>query len=433
MTDKTIFSNDAEVAVLSIILNNPDMVYELDGLKSFMFSALAHQALYLEIEQMIEKQIPTEPALIISQLESSNEISRVGGKKYIEQLTNYIYNKDTLPQYRNLLMNQYKARSLVSLASSKATPDKININAIDDEISQFKLQLDKLMETRGGLQTFHVGDTVKSVYEEILSRQANPGIRGSTWGVEKIDVATGGKCPGELIIIGGRPGSGKSALVFNSIMQDAKSGVPSLLFEREMRNQEVVERLVSIETGIPITNIRLGILTKPQVELIYDSLGKIKQLPIYIDTSYRASDPYYLEATVNKYKNLHGIKNIYLDYLQLLVERDDGQTNALGRVSRLFKTLCNELDICGILLSQLNRGVENRDDKRPVLSDLRQSGNLEEDADIVVGLYRDGYYNKDTKFKNMMEFIILKYRNGPVGTISVKFEEETNKITGLGV
>jgi replicative DNA helicase len=404
------------------------MVHELDGLKSFMFAATPHQNLFLEIQGMIERQIPTEPALLIAELESSNTISKVGGKKYIEQLCSYEYNKDTLSEYRNLVIKSYKARSLISLGASVASVEKVNVDNVDNEIGRIKVSLDKLLESRGGTQTIHIGDSVTKVYEDIINGRLNAGLRGASWGIGSLDKATGGKCPGELIIIGGRPGQGKSSVLFNSIFEDARNGNASLLFEREMRTQEVTERLISLDTGIPITNIRLRILTDSQVRQIYESLERIKKLPIYIDTSYRSTDPYYIESTVNKYKRLYDIKVVYLDYIQILVERDDNQTNEIGKYSRLFKTLANELDICSIMASQLNRQVESRENKRPVLSDLRQSGNLEEDADIVVGLYRDEYYNPETRYKNLMEFIILKYRNGPPGTVTIKFDDVTNKI-----
>lgn len=432
--NKSIFSNDSEVAVLSIILNNPEMVHELDGLKSFMFAASPHQALFLEIESMVERQIPAEPALIIAQLEASNTINKVGGKKYIEQLCSNKFNKDTLAEYRTLVIKAYKARSLISIASSASNIEKITVDNIDEQITQFKRSLDTLQEVRGGVQTVHIGDVVKEIYDDIVSRQENPnGIAGVSWGTEMkdLDAATGGKCAGDLLIIGGRPGMAKSALIINSILADAKAGVASLLFEREMRTPQVVERMVSIETGIPITNIRLGILTKQQVITIYNSLMEIKKLPIYIDTSYRSTDPYYIESTINKHKNINDVKVVYLDYIGLLVDRDENQTQEIGRYSRLFKSISNELGICSIIVSQLNRGVEMRDNKRPVMSDLRQSGNLEEDADLVVGLYRDEYYNKETRAKNLMEFIILKHRNGPPGTVSLHFDDPTNKITGV--
>lgn len=429
--EKTIFSNDAEVAVLSTILNYPDSVHELDGLRYFMFSSTPHQNLFLEIEGMIERQVPAEPALIIAQLEANDEISKVGGKKYIEQLVGQNFNKETICDYRNIIIKAYKARSLISLGASVSTADKVHIDNVDEQIASFKKSLDTLLEFRGGLQTIHVGDATKQVYDELVARSENPnGISGSTWGIKDLDNATGGKCAGDLWVIGGRPGQGKTALIVNSILADGKAGVPSLLFEKEMRTQQLVERMIAIESGIPITNLRLGILNKHQVAQIYDTLADIKKLPIYIDTSYRISDPYYIESTVNKYHNIQGVKNVYLDYIGLLVERDDNQVNEIGRFSRLFKSLSNELGICSVILSQLNRGVESRENKRPMMSDLRQSGNLEEDADLVIGLYRDEYYNKQTSFKDLMEFIILKHRNGAPGTVTLKFDSQTNKVTG---
>lgn len=430
MAERSAFTNDAEVAVLSIILNNPDLVHELDGLKSFMFSSTPHQNLYLEIEEMIEEQTPPDAGLIIAKLESKDLISKVGGKKYIEQLRNYVYNKDTIYEYRNLIIDAYKARSLVSIGSSVSTLEKVNIEKIDEEIGRVKNSLDQILETRAGTQTVALGDTVKRVYEGIVDGRLNAGLRGESWGISELDKATGGKCPGELIIVGGRPGSGKSSVLFNSIYTDAKNGVASLLFEREMRVEEVAERLVSLDTGIPITSIRLRILTDSQVKQIYESLERLKKFPIYIDTSYRSTDPYYIESTVNRYKRLYDIKVVYLDYIQILVDREDNQVNEIGRYSRLFKTLANELNICSIMASQLNRGVESRENKRPALSDLRQSGNLEEDADIVVGLYRDEYYNPETRYKGLMEFLILKYRNGPPGTVTIRFDSDTNRIHG---
>ena len=135
-----------------------------------------------------------------------------------------------------------------------------------------------------------------------------------------------------------------------------------------------------------------------------------------------------MEAVIRKYKSIHDIKVAYIDYIQLMVERDANQTQELGRVSRKLKLMANTLDMTIVSMSQLNREVEHRDNKRPVMSDIRQCGNLEEDADFVVGLYRDEYYNKDSKDKGKLEFIILKQRNGPTGTTILKFNQENNQI-----
>jgi replicative DNA helicase len=245
--------------------------------------------------------------------------------------------------------------------------------------------------------------------------------------MKDIDLTTGGKCVGDLWIIGGRPGSGKSAMMCNSIIADGRAGVPVLFFEKEMNYQSLIERLVAIDSAVPIQNIRLGLLDKKQVEEIGLSMKRIREFPIYLDTTF-SSDIHYMESTIYKYKSSKKIEVVYLDYLQLMSERGDNQTAELGQISRMCKLIANDQNVCVIAASQLNRRVEERDNKRPIMSDLRQSGNLEEDADYVIGLYRDEYYNPDTKFKNMMEFTILKARNGPVGTITLRFNPESNKV-----
>ncbi len=430
MAENNIIVNDSEVAVLSIVLKNAEMVHELDGLKFFMFSSTIHQNIFAEMEEMAQSQTPIDPALLIATLEAKGTLNSSGGKKYIEQLAGYDFKKETFVERRTLVIKSYKARSLISYGNM-IKADKINVDRVDEQINELKKNLDSLLEVRGGTQTIRLGEVAREVYEEILKRKESPGIAGASWGIGDLDLATGGKCAGDLWVIGGRPGMAKTALILNSILVDAKAGVPSLLFEKEMRTQQVYERLISIETGIPITNIRLGILTPKQIDLIYEALNSMKGLPIYIDTSYRSSDPYYIESTIHRFVNLHQIKVVYLDYIGLLVDRDENQTQEIGRYSRLFKSLSNELGICSILISQLNRGVEMRDNKRPIMSDLRQSGNLEEDADLVVGLYRDEYYNKETNAKHLMEFIILKHRNGPPGVVTLRFDDPTNKITGV--
>lgn len=423
-------TTDAEVAVLSIVLKSPELAYELSGLKNYMFSSNPHQTLFREIEERLEKQSPIDAGLIIADLESSGELAKIGGRKHIDFLVNQNVKEETLQEYKNIIINSWKTRTLVSMGNG-LTVENVNADNVEKVILDTKKSLDELTLLSGESKTVKIGDIVKEVYEEIKSRSENPGIKGSTWGIKDLDNATGGKCPGELWIIGARPGQGKSALVCNSILADARSGVPSLLFSKEMRTQEISERLISLISGVPITNIRLGVLDESMVKKIYQSLEELKGYPIYIDSSFRNSDLAYMESTIVKYKRQFDIKVVYLDYIQIAVDRDDNQTQEIGRVSRLFKGLSNELPICSVLVSQLNRAVELRDNKRPILSDLRQSGNLEEDADMVVGLYRDEYYNKETKYKNLMEFNILKYRNGAVGSITLKFEPVTNLISGV--
>ena len=425
----SLFSTDAEVAVLSILLKNKDAIYSINGLRDFMFSSSLHQVLFKEMQELGEANSSVDLAIITASLESKKKLDKVGDRKYLSVLVEKDFDAKNFKEYIDIIIASYKARALVELASS-VNSEELNSDNIDENIHRFRHSLDSMMEHVGGSSTLHISETARSAFDEIVARTKSPGIRGTTWGASHIDNMTGGKCGGDFWIISGRPSQGKSSIMFNSILADSKAGIPSLVFEKEMRPQEVMERFISIESGIPITNIRQGLLKSKELELIHDTISDIQKYPIYIDNTYH-SDLYFLEASINKHKRLYDIQNVYLDYIQLFSTRDDGQTAELGRISRMLKLLANDLNICTIALSQLNRLVESRDNKRPVMSDLRQSGNLEEDADFVVGLYRDEYYNPQTPHKGLMEFIIQKNRSGPVGTITIKFEPETNRIFDL--
>jgi replicative DNA helicase len=424
MTEK-LFSTEHEVSVLSVLLKYPELYYGT-GVRFFMMSSLANQTIFQEIEILNEKQLVPDLQMVTNSLDSSGNLAKVGGKEYLNFLITQDVNKDNLKEYASYLISSYKGRVFIS-AASKVKADALTLDNVDDSIHEFKKTLDTLTESSGGGATVHIGDGINKAYDEIVTRTANPGIRGTTWGLKDIDTVTGGKCPGELWIIGGRPGSGKTALMCNSILADGKSDTPVLLFEKEMNYQSLIERLVSIDSGIPITNIRLGNLKDKEMKEIGASMSRIRKYPIYLDTSF-SSDVNYIESTIFKYKSSKGVKIVYLDYLQLISDRGENQTYELGQISRMCKLLANDQGICVIAASQLNRKVEDRDNKRPIMSDLRQSGNLEEDADYVIGLYRDEIYDHDTKFKGMMEFILLKNRSGAMGTITLKFEPESNKL-----
>lgn len=424
MTD-TLFSDEHEIAVLSILLKHPDLYYGT-GVRYFMMSSVPREVIYKEIEILNEKQLVPDIQMVANSLESSGRLSAVGGRAYLEYLISQDYNKDNLKEYATYLIASYKGRIYVE-AAGKVKAEKLTLDNVDDSIHEFRKTLDTLTEASGGGGTVHIGDGIRKAFEEIVARTANPGIRGASWGMGDVDTITGGKCPGDLWIIGGRPGSGKTAVICNSIIADGRAGVPVLFFEKEMNYQSLVERLTAIECGVPIQNIRQGLLDKKQIEEIGTAMRKIREYPIYIDTTF-SSDIHYVESTIYKFKASKNVQVVYIDYLQLMAERGEFQTAELGQISRMGKLIANDQSVCVIAASQLNRQVEARDNKRPVMSDLRQSGNLEEDADYVIGLYRDEYYNKETKYKNMLEYLILKARNGPVGTITLRFDPESNRV-----
>lgn len=218
-----------------------------------------------------------------------------------------------------------------------------------------------------------------------------------------------------------------SAVMCNSSLSTAKEGNPNLIFSYEMPKNTLIDRFLSLETKIGISDIRLGLINQKQIDELSEATKIIDGLPIYIDTNF-AGNIGYLSSTIRRYKRLHDIKVVYLDYIQLMAERSTNATNELGQISRELKLLANNLGIGIVIFSQLNRLLEVRPDKRPILSDLRQSGNLEEDADVAAFLYRDEYYNKESRDVGVLEFIIRKNRNGAVGTIPLMFDPTTTTI-----
>lgn len=248
---------------------------------------------------------------------------------------------------------------------------------------------------------------------------------------DKVDDYYGFTLDGDgLFLLGDMTVTHNTAIMCNCVLNNSRTGAKSLIFEHEMDKQSIVERFLAIDCGMPIINIRMGNLDNSELERINKMFLSYKELPIFLDTNF-GSDMEYVKSTIRKYHKLHNINLVYIDYLQLLVPRTANMTMDLGAVSRDMKILATQLDISIILLSQLNRAVETRDDHRPNLSDLRQSGNLEEDADIVAMLYRDEMYNEDSDKKGVMEFIIRKHRNGPLGMFPLNFKKDTNKVTDM--
>lgn len=421
------YKYDAETAILSIIINFPDQIFSLQQLKPFMFSSMPNQVLFDAMMELSKNNSIPEKVLLISWLESRNKLNDSGGKDYIEYLSNQRSDVSNISQFESIIVSAYKARQIIStIASVKNNLD--NINNVDQIIADLRKTIDSLDENSGGDTTLEISSYVETAWQEIKEKIEHPEKSGTPLGIKSLDSITGGIRGGEYFLIAGRPGMLKTGLMCNSILATARAGNPVLVFSLEMRRQPLVERLLSIESGVPVQNLRLGTLDKKEIEIIQGSLKSFKNLPIYIDTMFSPS-LYYATNTIRKYVRNKGVKIVYLDYLQLFAERSENQTQELGHLSRTFKLLANELNIGMVILAQVNRLVELRPDKRPILSDIRQCGNIEEDIDLAGFLYRDEYYTGEkSKYPGIMEFIIRKNRNGPIGMLPLNYKLDTNKI-----
>ena len=426
MTEE-LFQIDAEAAVLSIILRAPEKMVELRNVKPFMFSSTPNQNLFSTFMELEESGLVPDTNLILSYLKTKGKDLLIGGKDYLGYLVKQDFSVDNLLEFERHVVNAFKTRSLIKMSSN--IPSSITTTGdVDAVINTLRNSLDDLSTNSGGDTTSPIESILRDTFTNLKERISNPGIRGSSTGLKDLDTVTSGMNPGDEWIIAGRPSQGKSACALNICLNQGKLNIPSLYFSLEMPKNKLAERLISIDTGINSNSIRLGSLNQEEVTLITDSIKRIKSYPIFIDSNFRM-DMDYILATVRRYKKMYDVKVVYLDYIQLLADRTNDATNELGRLSRGFKLMANELGICSVILSQLNRLVETREDHHPIMSDLRQSGNLEEDTDVVIGIYRDFMYHRDTKYPDLMELEILKQRDGPSGgMVPVTFENSTNRV-----
>lgn len=425
------FIVDAEIAVLSIILNNPEKVFEVFDLKSEMLTSSPNQILWGIISQLSEERHLPEINLLISRLKEKNKLERAGGIEYLTFLKAQSFRSENLLEYEKQVINNYKTKMLYSL-SSKITGELDSGEQIESIMTRLRGSLDELDSTSNEASVASIETVARDTWEQILYRVDHPGLRGVPTGLADLDSISGGYCEQDLWIIAGRPSMGKSAGMFNSALALGKAGVPVLLCSKEMNKVSCMERFIALESKIPLIDVRSGIYTKNTLDGISDSIKALKSLPIYIDDVCYTID--YVISTIRKYKKLYDVRVVFIDYIQLFATKEENLAQEIGSYSRRLKQLAKELKITIVVLSQLNRKVEMRDEKRPILSDLKESGDLEQDADIVIMYYRDEYYYKEkSKLKGMIEFLIRKFRNGPIGVLTFQFDAPTNIISVDGI
>jgi replicative DNA helicase len=426
------YNIDSEIGTLNILLNNPDLAESTPNLKPFMYSASTNSAIYDCIYTIQSQGHIPDYTLVYNKLIAEGNLDKAGGKEYLEYIKSSTeFTKENLSEFTKQIINGYKARSLVSITSN--INKKVETEDIDTVISNLETQLGNLQENSASDKVVDFYSATKTTWDELEFRMNNPGITGITTGLKSLDLHTGGFNKGKLWIIAARPSMGKSMLLANMLLRGAESmrdtGEYQLVFSLEMQNSELISRMLALHTGVALEDILFGTLTQRQLEQIQEGMKYFKTLPILLDDT-PGTNAMRFNSIVRRYNRTKKIRVVHFDYLQLGVERDEGQMNELGRFTKTAKNLAKELDATCVFYSQLNRGVESRDDKRPLLSDLRQSGNIEEDADIVNMLFREDYYLQEkSKHKGVLEHLLRKNRNGKVGMFTSKFDGALMRIT----
>jgi len=430
-------SLEAEQSLLGgLLIDNEalDKVADIVSVKDFYRQD--HQIIYQHIHRLIERSQPADIVTVGESLESNSELNTVGGLEYLGLLAESTPTAANIRGYAQIIRERSIMRSLVEVGTD------IVDNALSPQGRDAQQLLDesesKIFQIAEAGKNDRIGFTdIKELLPQVAERidqlfqRDNPSdVTGIPTGYKDLDMMTSGLQPGDLIIIAGRPSMGKTSLALNICEYVAiDTGLPSAVFSMEMASTQLVSRLIGSVGKLNQHKMRTGQLDDNDWEKLSYALGQLNEAPIFIDEG-SALNPYEVRARARRlHKQCGRLGLIVIDYLQLMGSAGSTENRAteISEISRSLKALAKELNVPVIALSQLNRSVEQRPDKRPVMSDLRESGAIEQDADVIMFIYRDEVYNPETPDKGMAEIILAKQRNGPVGRVKLTFLGEYTK------
>lgn len=421
-------SIDAEQAVLGALLIDPNAWDRIaDKVVQEDFYRKDHRLIFRAVAELKDSGQPTDAVTLGDWLQRNGTAEEAGGITYAIELANNTPGAANIVAYANIVREKSILRQLLD-AGSGILQNVYNPEGRDSrEILELaEREVFRIAEQgsrgRGGFTP--IRDILVKTLDELQRRYSSPSdVTGLATGFYDLDKATGGLQNSDLIIVAARPAMGKTSFVMNIAEYVAlKSGRPVAVFSMEMSTQQLAQRVISSLGRIRQENLRTGRLTDEEWPRVTSTMTMLKSAKLFIDDE-PALSPAEVRARSRRLKREHGLGLVIIDYLQLMTVPglQDNRVNEISEISRSLKALAKELHIPVIALSQLNRGVEQRTDKRPLMSDLRESGSIEQDADIVSFIYRDDYYDKNSPEKNIAEIIIAKQRNGPTGTTKLRF------------
>ena len=425
---------DAEQAVLGTILANGENLYKvIETLKPEDFYREAHRLIYQVMLDLNEKGEPITLLTITEALKQTGDLERAGGVSYIASLLAMAVPETTLESHAEIIEEKAILRHLIDLSEKikRLSYNEKDAESILEEAERLVLEVGM---KRNQQSYTAVREIVYDAIERIEFLYQNRGnITGIPTHFYDLDRMLNGLQKSDLIIIAARPAMGKTSFCLN-IAQNAalKSGVPVAVFSLEMSKEQLVTRMLTSEAMVDQHRVRAGELEDEDWLRLTEVAGMLAKAPIYIDDTPGLTIRE-LRARARRLKQERNVGLIIIDYLQLLggSRRVESRQQEISEISRSLKGLAKELDVPVVALSQLSRAVEARQDKKPIMSDLRESGSLEQDADIVMFIYREEYYKPDTEKKSIAEIIIAKQRNGPTGVIELGFLKEFTKFVNL--
>ncbi|MBC6972584.1 replicative DNA helicase [Bacillus sp. Xin] len=429
MSNDIIRNLEAEQSVLGSIIMEGDLIKDCQ-LKSNQFSLPTHQAIFKAMRELEDNESPIDLVTVVEKLDSF--INQIGGIQFLVNLAEGVATTKNFTYHEGLVIEAWKMRHAQEVAGDlykRLQKDK-DISVISDTIDELNA-----IEETGYSGEFDLKETLVGLYKKM---QIDVGdLTGINTGYNDFNRMTSGLQTGDLIIVGARPAMGKTAFVLNVAYHAASSDTTVGIFSLEMGEEQLLKRMISSAGNVEATKMKnpKKLCNIKDWEKISQAMGLINNLPleIYDKANVTMQEIY---AKTRKLKRKHPDKKVLIaiDYLQLIVgdpKHRGNRMQEIGEISRKLKLMARELDVCVVALSQLSRAVESRQDKRPLLSDLRETGQIEQDADLIAFLYREDYYDAETANKNITEIILAKQRNGPVGTVELAFIKEFSKFINL--
>ena len=428
-------SLEAEQSVIgAMIIDKSAIAKALEKLNEEDFYRDGHKVIFKAIREMFSKDMAVDLVTLLEYLKSTDKLEKAGGVTYISEVSSSVITTANLEAYISIVEDKSTLRTLIRSATSIIEERYNKHDRVDEVLDLAQKKIFDLAEKQGSNDYEPLSNVLERGFLEIERLFNNKGsITGVGSGIRDLDAKTSGFQKGDMVLIAARPSMGKTTFSLNIAENAAlRVGKSVVIFSLEMSKEQLAYKLLCSEANVDMLKLRTGNLDDDDWERIARATGPLSKAKIYIDDTAGLS-VMEMRSKCRKIKMEHGIDMILIDYLQLMSgsSGSESRQQEVSEISRSIKALAKEMECPVIALSQLSRAPEQRADHIPMLSDLRESGSIEQDADVVMFLYRDEYYNKETEDKNIGECIIAKQRNGPVGTVKMAWIGAHSKFANL--
>jgi replicative DNA helicase len=429
-------NHEAEQAILGAILIEPSVFTSVhERIRTEDFYRQAHQKLFQVMNDLAERGKPIDLITLTAELQNKKWLDEIGGIPYLTELAGLVPTAANVEYYAKIVEEKSLMRRLIRTATQIATEGYSGGHEASHVVDEAERKILEISHRRiPGKGFIPIRDVLIESYEQIEALHLNKkGLHGIATGFVDLDRMTSGLKGSDLIIVAARPSMGKTAFALNVVQNVAiRSGETVAIFNLEMSASQMVIRMIAAEGNIDAQTFRTGNLKPEDWEKLTMAISILSEAPIFIDDT-PGITVFDIRAKLRRLQTEHKLGLVVIDYLQLITGRRSGDSRQqeISEISRSLKLIAREFDVPVIALSQLSRAVEQRQDKRPLLSDLRESGSIEQDADMVAFLHRDDYYHEDSDKKNIAEIIIGKQRNGPVGKVELLYLKNYSKFLSL--